>query len=225
MRNFCKIGIALFFGLLTGCTTASLEELRQATPTGDAFQSALSREYLAFSESEARQYDWISSKHFADKGLYAAYGKTVPPETLEKWDIDEAYLPELREARAALMAALTSGSPATQPELAARTQFFFDCWVEQQHEAWQVDDIASCKEGFYRALKRMQGAPVAQDPEPAENDEPLIFSSSYIVFFDWNTVTLKAEALGVIDTVVDDLKGEESYEIILHGHADRSGTV
>lgn len=214
----------LLLAPLAACTTASLEELRQTTPSGSPFQAALAAEYLAFSESEAHQYDWADSKHFADKGLKAAYGKEVEPEHVGDWRIAPEQAIVLTAARGELMAALHSGVKAAKPQLAARAQFFYDCWVEQQEEAWQEDDITSCKVGFYHALKEMTAQPPAAHPmaEP-EITKPLIFSSSYIVFFEWNKAAVTAEAMQIIQTVAADLHGVTNYEVVLHGHADRSG--
>lgn len=209
--------------LVSACTTASLHELRQATPQGTPFQTALAQEYLAFAESEMRQYDWGSSKLFADKGLKAAYGQDVPPETVEAWDIPEAAVGELVTARDQLAGVLTPENATAQPVLTARAQFFYDCWLEQQEEAWQEDDIASCREGFYRSVKTLIGVPA---PEPVEA-EPMVFSSAYIVFFEWDKYVLTAEATGIVDTAARDLlaSGEENYEVVLNGHADRSGSA
>lgn len=215
------LSVGMLAVLMTACTTASLEELRQAKPSEDPFQSALAAEYLAFAESEARQYDWASSKHFADKGLAATYGRPTGPESPEEWGVDEAYLQELGNARTQLLSTLSPEVIAAQPALAARAQFFYDCWVEQQNEAWQDDDISSCREGFYRSIRILNGAPQEQEPEP------LIFSSSYILFFDWNKWDLTKDAVQVVDTAAQDLKnsGETDYEVVLNGHADRSGNV
>lgn len=225
MQRITKIAMAASLLLVTACTTASLEELRRTTPSGDPFHAALSQEYLAFAESEATQYDWGSSKHFADKGLAAAYGRDVAPEDPAEWGIEEQYMSALLGARDQLLSVMTPDTVNAQPATAARAMFFYDCWVEQQEEAWQVDDITSCREGFYRAVRTLAGAP---EPEPEPEDlTPLIFSSSYILFFNFDEYVLTPEAEGILDTVADDLKtsGEEVYEVILNGHADRSGNV
>ncbi|MCH2547970.1 MAG: OmpA family protein, partial [Alphaproteobacteria bacterium] len=228
LRITPRLSLIASLCLLTACTTASLEELRRTTPTGDAFQAALAQEYLAFSESEARQYDWSSSKRFADKGLKSAYGQPVAPENIAAWKIGGAFVNELSNAREQLMGVLTPELTTAYPQLTARAQFFYDCWLEQQEEAWQEDDITSCREGFYRSVKTLLAT---MEPEPqaepmAEPVAPMIFSSSYIVFFEWNKFVLTTDAIGIINTVADDLKTsqEEKYEVILNGHADRSGT-
>lgn len=225
MKTIAKIGLAASLLLVTACTTASLEELRRTEPSGDPYHAALSQEYLAFAESEARQYDWGVSKYFADKGLKAAYGQPITPEDPAAWGIREQYMPELTDARSLLLDALSPRAISSQPEVAARAVFFYDCWIEQQEEEWQEDDITSCKEGFYRSVKTLVGAPVAE-PEP-QDLTPLIFSSSYILFFDWNKYVLNQEAINILDTVAVDLQAieEEVYEVVLHGHADRSGNV
>lgn len=223
IKRFLKYASAIgLLSLAAACTTASLEELRRTTPSGNPFNVALSAEYLAFAESEARQYDWASSQYFADKGLMAAYGRETQPETFDNWDIDEDYVQELANARLQLIELLTPANKTTRPQLTARAQFFYDCWMEQQQEAWQEDDITSCREGFYHTVRTLAGAP--EEPEP---ETPLIFSSSYILFFEWDKASLTKEAVQVIDTAVQDLKDskETDYEVVLNGHADRSGTV
>lgn len=210
--------------LVSACTTASLHELRRTTPQGDAFQTALAQEYLAFAESEAKQYDWRSSKIFADKGIKAAYGQSVAPETVEAWDIEQPFIADLVTAREQLMGVLTTENAASQPVVTARAQFFYDCWLEQQEEAWQEDDIASCREGFYRSVKTLIGVPEA---EPETEAEAMVFSSAYIVFFDWDKYVLTAEAQAIVQTAAADLLAtrEENYEVILNGHADSSGSA
>lgn len=203
--------------LTTGCTTFSLQELRQAEPKGDAFQTALAHEYLNFSESEAAQYDWVDSQHFARKGLSAIYGNDVAPEEIANWNVPQEDVPELEKARATLLALLTADNRQKMPEKLARVQYFYDCWIEQQEENWQTDDIESCKHWFYETVAEIQEKP----PE-----KPLVSSTSYIVFFAWDRSDLTDEGHKVVDTVVHDLKESgEPYEIVLNGHADRSGTT
>lgn len=222
-RLISSLAVSVF--VLSACTTASLEELRTTTLSGDPFQMALAKEYLDFAESEAKQYDWGSSKHFADKGLKAAYNQKVEPEPVEAWDIGEQHVPQLTTARQQLVSALTEENTMQKPKLAARAQFFFDCWLEQQQEGWQEDDITACREGFYRSVRGLMAIPEAA-PAP-EAEAPAILSSAYIVFFQLDNYILTPEAIHVVNTVASDLKASEgeSYEIVLNGHADRSGSV
>lgn len=215
--------VAALLAGLAACTTASLHELRKAAPSSDPFQAALAAEYLAFAESEARQYDWASSQYFADKGLAVTYGHDVEPEDFSNWRIGEEFVQELANARIQLLAVLTPEHKANQPKLTARALFFHDCWMEQQQEAWQDDDITSCREGFYHAVRTLHGAPA----EPEEDATPLIFSSSYLLFFEWDKWAVTPEGLKVVESAAQDLKDskETNYEVVLNGHADRSGNV
>ena len=201
--------------VLAGCTDFSLRELRKAESKGTPFQTFLAAEYLRFSESEANQYDWIDSKYFADKGLRAIYGNAVEPEAVSGWDVPAATKPALEEARATLMAKLTPDFITSQPEKAARLQFLFDCWLEQQEENWQQEDIASCKQQLFAEM---------EDAVPVIEEEPQVVSTSYIVFFEWNKDELTTAAQDIINQVVTQIKSEERYEIILNGHTDRSGS-
>jgi OmpA-OmpF porin, OOP family len=240
MRQLVVLGSVLSLVLTGGCTTWSLEELRQATPTGDAFQTALSQKYRDFAEAEVENYDWWSQMYFADKGLSMAYGKDIGPEDLDQWDLPAHALPALSKAREALMMVLESKARETSPELLADAQFNFDCWVEEQEENWQDDDIARCRDGFAVAMQKLAGNYKEEAPPPATGEAeqsvapmvpPLLEIPkpgigrhqdvvAYVVFFEWNTSSLSAQGVKVTDQVVDLLKGEDRYEVILNGHSD-----
>lgn len=140
-----------------GCSTYSLQELRHTKPQGNNFQNALARLYMDFADSEEKDYDWQNSWYFADKGLLAVYGKETAPEELKNWNLPKTELANLKKARADLIAALTPSAMAKNPEVAAKAQFYFDCWVEQQEENWQSDDIAYCRDNFMQNLAKLGG--------------------------------------------------------------------
>lgn len=140
---------------VSACSTYSLQELRHTKPQGNAFQNELAKLYMNFSDSEEKDYDWQDSWYFADKGLLAVYGKNTAPEELKNWRLPKNELPNLKKARADLMAALTPESMARNPQTAAQAQFYFDCWVEQQEENWQADDIAYCRDNFMQNLAKL----------------------------------------------------------------------
>ena len=153
--SFHLLIAALGLLLVSACSTYSLEELRHTVPRGSAFQRELAKLYMNFADSEEKDYDWRNSWYFADKGLLAAYGKDVSPEDLENWNLSGDALAHLEKSRADLLAALTPEVLETRPEIAARAQFNFDCWVEQQEENSQEDDIEACRDGFVRALAKL----------------------------------------------------------------------
>ncbi len=167
------VGCAVLMSL-SGCATYSLEELRRIEPTGTPFQKALSRYYKEFAISEERQYDWADSMHFADKGLRAAYGKDVAPEDPAHWSIPQDRIPEMQIAYDSLKDVLASGAMDSKPEIAARAQYYFDCWLEQQEENWQLKDIAYCRDGFKDTMDTLLGRESHEEIVAELNDEEVV---------------------------------------------------
>lgn len=208
--------VAVLF-LLAACQPYSLQELRNATPTGSEFQQALAKEYLQLASEEETNYNWGNSWHFADKGLTAAYGNDVGPENINDWTIAEDKKPELEEARDKLLTALKPEIVSAQPVLAARAYRYFDCWVARAQDGWQQDRIDACKQGFSDALEELQ----ATQAPTAKVDG--VDTTSYIVFFEWNRASLSKSGTKVVSDVIDSLAGQEGYEIVLNGHTDTTG--
>lgn len=142
----------ILLATLTGCVNADLRALRNAPPPSDPYLEALSAHYLAFAESEARAYDWIDAMHFTDKGLRVVYGKDILPDEAKERNITGSVVNEMDDARDALMAKLRSESRQKYPAVMARAAYFYDCWLEQQEEAWQQEDIDACRNGYYAAM-------------------------------------------------------------------------
>lgn len=155
----------------SGCIMYRLEELRNTTPQGTPFQTALSRMYMDFAAKEEKEYDWQDSWYFADKGLKLAYGRDADPEELDGWNLDESGKLELEKARIRVMDVLTPALKASSPNRAAAIEFYFDCWVEQQEEGWQQDDIAFCRDNLMRSLNGM-GESEARPMPIAHADAP-----------------------------------------------------
>ena len=167
MKSLVKFAsIALLF-CTTACTgdgnfvgerqLADVERLRTATFVGSPFTQALAKEYRDFSVREQDDmYDYPDALHFARKGLYAARGTIVTPEPVSDWDLEDEQILEFVESRSRLMRFLDVGARDYHPVLAARAQAKFDCWIEQQEENWQNDDIQSCKNGFLYAMADLE---------------------------------------------------------------------
>ncbi len=178
MRRIVLLGAVS--GLSSGCMMYRLEELRNTTPQGSAFQNQLSAMYMDFATKEEKAYDWRDSWYFADKGLRLAYGKEAGPEELDGWDLTDANRMELDKMRIRVMDVLTPALKDKSPTKAAQIQFYFDCWVEQQEENWQEDDIAFCRDNLIHALNdapakmpsKMKAAKVTKAAMPATDAEP-----------------------------------------------------
>ena len=234
MRNFvCLLAISL----LTSCYSASLYEIENAKPQGSAFHEALFREYKDFAQYEADQYDWKDAFLFADKAMMAAYGKDVQPENPTLWKIDPRFKGDMKGYRAELLEALTPAAKQAKPELAAKVLFAYDCWIEQQEEAWQAADIASCRDLFIESLDKLRSGSTAFEraigfeapAEAAEIVQEYTPRDINMVFFELGSANLNPNSQRIIDAVVGALKEKdaagEAYKVQVDGHADRLGSA
>lgn len=203
-----------------------VKQVEQTIPTGDAFSQALTAEYQALAAKEGDVwYDFFDSDFFAQKALRSAAGADVVPEDPGMWRVTSDDRRQLDPARARLMEALEGGRIAA-PADAAKAQAAYDCWVEEQEEAWQTDQIAMCQTAFENALTALNAATAQPEPEP----EPLALApvpipelpKFYTVFFGFDDTNLSPIGRAVLDQLILDW-GDSSVPMDLIGHADRSG--
>src|SRR5262249_31000200 len=185
------LGAVAVLGLLAGCVS-NIEEVGKAKGTGSAFTQALTEEYKAFVASEHDEYDWSAADYFARKGLAAAGGQVVQPEELANYDLGDA-ASEISAARTRLVNDLNNGGRDAKPEVAAKAQARFDCWVHEQDEGWQKDEIAACKNDLMAALDELEKkeamAPAAAPATPG----------NYTVYFDFDKANINAAGQQVIN--------------------------
>jgi OOP family OmpA-OmpF porin len=218
--------------ILAGCgSTFDYEALRRQESAGDNFTQALSREYKAFALYEAdRMYDWPDAAHFGAKAMLSARGVVPIPERLADWRLPAAETGAVAAARARLMAVLDGGARHRSPATAARAQARFDCWVEQQEENWQIDDIARCRDGLHAALVELEGPGQAAEPAPVH---PVVYergdgegpaaSQAYALFFALDRADLRGDELATVEAIAELARRGGSARIVLAGHADRAG--
>ncbi|MGH1403371.1 MAG: OmpA family protein [Alphaproteobacteria bacterium] len=218
---------------LGGCTMydtySEVDALNEAKPVGSPFTQALAGEYKSFANSELNDmFDYPDALHFARKGLAASAGEAVMPEPVSDWNLSEDHIKELAAARGRLVVTYDLGAREIAPATAALAQAKFDCWIEQQEENWQTEEILSCKKGFMDAISELEGL-VQQAPEPVEApkaDEPppmVPEEAMYLVFFNWDSSELSAGASNVIDAVATEIAKNTPSQVNISGHADTSG--
>jgi len=200
--------------LLSACNTGwDLDELKSVKPSGTPFEAALAREYQDFAESEADDYDWASSTYFARKGLMAAYGKSdTGPEHPEKWNIAADKLPKLQAARGKLMNLLSKKNQRKYPESLAHAQMLYDCWVEEQEEAWQTEHIENCRAEFFATIANLQTW-----------KRPAKYKAS-TVFFGFDQYGLDYKAMETIKDFAKKFGAAPQVRIISAGHTDKAGS-
>jgi OmpA-OmpF porin, OOP family len=213
------LGALAAAAMLVGCTS-DIEQIRNTTEgTGSAFTQALTQEYRDFALFEADEmYDWPDAGYFARKGLAAANGEVVLPEELGNWDLPADKTDEMSAAREKLIGLLDAGGRDRAPEIAARAQAKFDCWVEQQEENHQPDHIAACRDDFFAALAELEQA-MGPAPQPAMPAPAM--PETFLVYFDWDRADINADAQAVLDEVLAAVAA--GTPISVTGHADRSG--
>ena len=198
--------------LLAGCSMTSesftskshVQKLEAAEVTGSAFAQALAAEYRELAKFEQyKMYDYDSAQHFAGKGLAAAGGEEVAPDEVNQWPQPADKVAELEGGRQTLLNMIAS-TKDTDPARVAAAQARFDCWLEQQSENFQTDDIGTCRDEFKML--------VAAEP-PA-----------YMVFFDWDKSNINSDAAKVLDEVAATVAQHGMTNIAVTGHADRSGS-
>jgi OOP family OmpA-OmpF porin len=203
-------------GVLAACATPTPDRVNQMQAGGTAFDQALKAEYAALAEKEYDLYDWRDSGYFAGKAMTAAEGQNVFPTELGEWNLPEYSIPDLESGRARLVNALNGGARTANPEVAARAQASYDCWVEEQEENWQPDMIANCRGQFLQAMATLEGPPaepVAAGPR------------TFLTFFAWDSARLRPNAERVIELAAADIQQVNPSRVLLRGHADTSGAA
>lgn len=219
MKILKLLGVVGAVAILSACTT-DIQKIRTTEPSGGTpFTQALTKEYRDLSVFEADQmYDWRDAGWYARRGLASARGELVTPQDPAERDLPLDTLPQINDTRSRLLKALDGGARDAKPQVAARAQARFDCWLEQQEENFQNDHISACRDELMAALNELEAkpaAPVAQTVAPA----------TYLVLFDFDKSNINAAAQAVVSQVVADFKANKATAISVTGHTDRAGTA
>lgn len=244
IKTIKKYSLFSFMGLavvaLSGCTNFPIAfqhggnpltqpwnyaDAQSLSSSDHSFKEALVGEYKALATKEGVTWsDWFDSDFFSRKALLAAKSEAgVDPEDPALWRFKQKDIDRLRAARNELMAALETGR-SRFPGLAARAQGRYDCWVEEEEEAWQADEIAKCKGEFEAALSELKGAQATNSAPPVAKSKMVDKPSLYTVFFDFDSTVVTPVGTQVLQAVVDDW-GTANVTLSLVGHADRAGTT
>ncbi len=232
LTRLCALSLVLVVAACTGASSNStVQALNKAEATGSPFTKRLAAEYRDYANGrQHKALDYADAIHFARKGLAAASGVVVMPETLDDWDLSDKNIIEMSKGRADLVDALENGGRELASDKAAVAQARFDCWAEQQEEDWNRD--VPCKAAFWAALKDLQSV-IAVQPEPAPivaAEEPgaptPVEQAMFIVFFDWDKHNISAGANDVLDAVAQEIKNRKDvHGLTIIGHTDSSGTT
>ncbi|MGB0671727.1 MAG: OmpA family protein, partial [Rhodospirillales bacterium] len=108
-----------------------------------------------------------------------------------------------------LVAALVGGGIDKAPKDAAMAQAMFDCWMQEQEENFQPEDIAACRKNFEMAMAALAGT----------------LPGPYVVYFDFASAAITADAKTEIMKVAAVYKNGGVGSISLAGNTDTVGNA
>ncbi len=211
---------------------SEVKALNEVQAVGSPFTQYLAGEYRTFTNRELNEmFDYPDALHFARKGLAAAAGEVVMPEPISDWNLNPQHMEELSTARGRLVLAFDLGAREVAAQQSAIAQARFDCWIEQQEENWQDNDISQCKSQFLEAMNALEGmvqpAPVPPEPMlPVEAPAaPMkVEEAMYLVFFDFDKSAIASSGESVLDAVGTEVKSRSLNAVNVLGHTDRAGS-
>ena len=200
--------------LVLGACSSSREvsEAAAMSPTGSALNQNLHKDYVALAESELEQGDRGSARHYALKAKEAASGQAVRPDEVSSRRINPPESTALTDARARLVTALASPEATKKPAEAAKAQTNFDCWMEQQEEGWQYNDIAACRKGFDTAM-------LALAPEKVAEKAP----ERQMVHFKFDSTELTEQSKAEMADIVREVQLAKPKTVQVLSYTDLSG--
>ena len=217
MLSYFKLaGVVAGMMLLAGCTGQALYGAQRIQPTGSDFAQNLYSGYIDLAEDEYAEGDYSDSDVFARRAVAVGTGSAVAPEAIESRWLPAEHVAELTDARAKLIAALDAGATEKDPARAAQAQVMFDCWMQEQEENWQPEDIGKCRDGFMAALDTIT-------PKIAAVSKPKPEAVRYVVYFRTDQANLDAAAEAVIAEAKAAAAKIGGAVVRISGNADRVG--
>lgn len=216
--KFLKTATALsVLPLLAACASQwDVDGAKMAANDGDAFLKELQSEYARLAGLERDEGDWADARLFVGKAMQATQGG-LDPQVVAERNIPEDHVSEMTMARKTLMAAFEKGGKTAAPQAAARAQAGYDCWMQEQEENFQPDDIEACKKYFEAGLRDMYAA---MEQKPAA---PMAKMDDIIVYFGFDSAMLSDEAKAQLDKAA--MMSKKADALMISGHTDTSGNA
>lgn len=189
---------------------------------GEEFHRALQTDYADLAAAEKAEADWGDARAFVDRARRAATGETFPPEPVSARAIPDYVTNTLSDARARLMSVLNDQTRSGMPVMAAMAQSAFDCWMQEQEEDRQPEDIAACRSSFNTAMRALEAAKPAPVAEMAKPDAAM--PEQFQVFFDFDSSALNAEAKAIVNLISEAHDKYNPATVLVVGHTDSAGS-
>lgn len=219
VRPFLPMAMVLVSTLVLGaCSETTLDKAAEVSPSTDAHGMVLYKGYLALAQAEHDEEDDEDRDYFADRAIRAAMNEKFEPQNITARDLPVDHLNEMAAARRELVFALYQGAETSVPEHAGEAQVAFDCWIQEQEEDLQPDDIGDCKARFDAAMAEIQAN---FSPEP---DKRLhTYRHTIDVFFNLDSADLTTDSVERVAAMAGLLEAYEKPVLTVVGNADQSG--
>lgn len=134
--------------LLGGCATQPDFESVEKMVNEDEYLDSLRLLYLEQAKQELAENDLNDSHYFYQKAVEAAKGHAPKPQSVSERSMPENQRKKLESAYAKLVELLRHISKPELKLLIGQAQVNYDCWIQEQEEGYQPQDITRCREGF-----------------------------------------------------------------------------
>lgn len=198
--------------------TRIIAEAEAAAPPPGAFEAAAFESFLGHAQYEFYDMrDFNATIHHSEKALAAAAGQRVMPQHPSERRLTPEHTAETTEVYQRLMAALQGEASQRLPATAGRAVGDFDCWLEQQEENFQPDDIAACRDAVYAALAELEA--------PVTEELPDRISLAADVLFEFDRAVVRPEFTAELDAAAELLLANPDVTVRIDGHTDNVGTL
>ena len=220
--------VALLGLVLVGCDLpgTKLEKAQRVDPDGSTFNRNLYQGYIDLASSEYDEGDYTDSDNFAVRAMQSGTGGTVAPEEISARRLPKDKVGELTSARQRLVGTLSKGAVEKVPAETARAQTGFDCWMQEQEENFQPDDIEACRSRFFAALEYIEDAlkpkPIAKKVEPPAAPPPE--AQTFVLYFGTDGDELDKASQAVLSRVRAAASKIDGAKITVAGFTDAEGT-
>ena len=245
--SFKLLSILFLMLLLGSCAHFKIQELESINYDRDFF-SLLSNEYKNFAKYELYEmHDEIDANYFAIKALRATNQKIVTPENPKDWDLPQNLISEFEGYFKKINLLIENELYQNHKENFSKMIVGYDCWIEQQEENWQIEDIANCKNKFLENFNSIyeiyadisavqkQSKPkkidrlknineskektISKDIEQSDSN-----SKSVNLFFNFDEAVLAAKEMIKLHNFVKLAQDNNNLTIYITGHADTKGS-
>ncbi len=225
MRGFSTLTIIAVTALMLSACGMEYDRALDATPSGSAFDNHLYKEYIDLAGEESGELDHGNADVFATRAIAAAAGNSGEPEELANRNLPEGTEGDLQVARATLVGAFAKSAKEKIPDQAARAQAMYECWMEEQEENIEPDDIAACRAAFEEALVQIADAlnpPMAASPKSEPASLPPV-PGPFVVNFDFDSFDLDDTAMAVVKNASAAAKAAKITGVKVTGYTDLAG--